>query len=227
MHSFGVGASSVLICGLSYTTFLFFFFQAEDGIRDVAVTGVQTCALPISRSSERTRGHGGRGRRRLGPRDPAALARRNRRPGARVRSDDRAAPPIPRAAGPVRETGLDRTDGGGGGPRAAEPAGKPARGGAARPAPRRGTRRPRTVAGHRRAGRSARSADRSPVGILPAHSVPPAPGERAVAGRGRARRLLRAAAPARGRAGDELSGGAPRDSSRSDALGAGADRDRV
>src|SRR2546429_5509027 len=25
-----------------------FFFQAEDGIRDVAVTGVQTCALPIS-----------------------------------------------------------------------------------------------------------------------------------------------------------------------------------
>src|SRR6266436_5935882 len=29
-------------CSLS-----FFFFQAEDGIRDVAVTGVQTCALPI------------------------------------------------------------------------------------------------------------------------------------------------------------------------------------
>src|SRR2546429_9423971 len=27
---------------------LYFFFQAEDGIRDVAVTGVQTCALPIS-----------------------------------------------------------------------------------------------------------------------------------------------------------------------------------
>ena len=27
---------------------LLFFFQAEDGIRDVAVTGVQTCALPIS-----------------------------------------------------------------------------------------------------------------------------------------------------------------------------------
>src|SRR2546429_5378775 len=26
-----------------------FFFQAEDGIRDVAVTGVQTCALPIFR----------------------------------------------------------------------------------------------------------------------------------------------------------------------------------
>src|SRR3989441_5088799 len=28
---------------------MFFFFQAEDGIRDKLVTGVQTCALPISR----------------------------------------------------------------------------------------------------------------------------------------------------------------------------------
>src|SRR3989449_7210487 len=33
--------------------FVFFFFQAEDGIRDVAVTGVQTCALPISDDEER------------------------------------------------------------------------------------------------------------------------------------------------------------------------------
>src|SRR5688572_31429718 len=30
--------------------FFFFFFQAEDGIRDLTVTGVQTCALPICRS---------------------------------------------------------------------------------------------------------------------------------------------------------------------------------
>src|SRR2546429_7318528 len=29
---------------------IIFFFQAEDGIRDVAVTGVQTCALPICRA---------------------------------------------------------------------------------------------------------------------------------------------------------------------------------
>ena len=29
----------------------FFFFQAEDGIRDYKVTGVQTCALPISMES--------------------------------------------------------------------------------------------------------------------------------------------------------------------------------
>src|SRR3990170_7027981 len=33
-----------LLCSL----FFFFFFQAEDGIRDDLVTGVQTCALPIS-----------------------------------------------------------------------------------------------------------------------------------------------------------------------------------
>src|SRR6266849_3279084 len=31
---------------------VFFFFQAEDGIRDPLVTGVQTCALPISRFLE-------------------------------------------------------------------------------------------------------------------------------------------------------------------------------
>src|SRR6266498_5635397 len=32
----------------------FFFFQAEDGIRDADVTGVQTCALPISASTSRS-----------------------------------------------------------------------------------------------------------------------------------------------------------------------------
>src|SRR5205807_4633505 len=31
----------------------FFFFQAEDGIRDYKVTGVQTCALPISWAGQR------------------------------------------------------------------------------------------------------------------------------------------------------------------------------
>src|SRR5204862_674279 len=31
-------------------TLCFFFFQAEDGIRDLYVTGVQTCALPILRA---------------------------------------------------------------------------------------------------------------------------------------------------------------------------------
>src|ERR687898_2784372 len=33
-----------------YVLVFFFFFQAEDGIRDYKVTGVQTCALPISQS---------------------------------------------------------------------------------------------------------------------------------------------------------------------------------
>src|SRR5205809_4240794 len=37
--------ASVIVSTSSF--YFFFFFQAEDGIRDVAVTGVQTCALPI------------------------------------------------------------------------------------------------------------------------------------------------------------------------------------
>ena len=44
------GISCVLVVCLFCFFFFFlafFFFQAEDGIRDVAVTGVQTCALPI------------------------------------------------------------------------------------------------------------------------------------------------------------------------------------
>src|SRR5256885_5032174 len=42
--------------------FCFFFFQAEDGIRDYKVTGVQTCALPIlflARARLRMRGSAG------------------------------------------------------------------------------------------------------------------------------------------------------------------------
>src|SRR2546429_19078 len=38
---------------IAFPTVCFFFFQAEDGIRDVAVTGVQTCALPIYREPTR------------------------------------------------------------------------------------------------------------------------------------------------------------------------------
>src|SRR2546430_546459 len=38
----------------SPTCIVFFFFQAEDGIRDLTVTGVQTCALPISDLAEET-----------------------------------------------------------------------------------------------------------------------------------------------------------------------------
>src|SRR2546429_7230500 len=60
----------------SDSSVLFFFFQAEDGIRDVAVTGVQTCALPISHV-----GAGGR----TGGRERASAGERRRRGRARLR----------------------------------------------------------------------------------------------------------------------------------------------
>src|SRR2546429_5700003 len=40
--------SGPLVSGGPFASSCVFFFQAEDGIRYVAVTGVQTCALPIS-----------------------------------------------------------------------------------------------------------------------------------------------------------------------------------
>src|SRR5258708_30653638 len=43
-------AAMGFIMHLYHYGFLFFFFQAEDGIRDDLVTGVQTCALPICES---------------------------------------------------------------------------------------------------------------------------------------------------------------------------------
>src|SRR2546422_6089528 len=80
---------------------MFFFFQAEDGIRDVAVTGVQTCALPIWR----------RGERLLSRRDP--LARQGR--GDQARRRDRRARrragrgrPAAAAAGRVQAARRDR-----------------------------------------------------------------------------------------------------------------------
>src|SRR5690348_18133252 len=39
--------------------FCYFFFQAEDGIRDGRVTGVQTCALPICAAADRSPGAAG------------------------------------------------------------------------------------------------------------------------------------------------------------------------
>src|SRR2546430_13467005 len=44
MISEDIGSADELPAGLRC---IFFFFQAEDGIRDLTVTGVQTCALPI------------------------------------------------------------------------------------------------------------------------------------------------------------------------------------
>src|SRR5688500_20363452 len=60
-----------------------FFFQAEDGIRDYKVTGVQTCALPICRSPQ-----------------PARTAAR---PSGSTRT---AAPPRPGRASRIRRLGL-------------------------------------------------------------------------------------------------------------------------
>src|SRR5690625_8016028 len=61
----------------------FFFFQAEDGIRDGHVTGVQTCALPISPRS-----------RRAGPGSPRRRTR----------------PPAPAATGCPGRTGVPRSE---------------------------------------------------------------------------------------------------------------------
>src|SRR5258707_10315780 len=52
-----------------YVVIFFFFFQAEDGIRDIGVTGVQTCALPISCEKMRSAPKG-----RLVKRTPVAPA---------------------------------------------------------------------------------------------------------------------------------------------------------
>src|SRR2546429_2225150 len=46
--------STMFRCTSMLQLFIIFFFQAEDGIRDVAVTGVQTCALPIFGISPKT-----------------------------------------------------------------------------------------------------------------------------------------------------------------------------
>src|SRR5947208_6462198 len=45
-------------CLCSFLVCFFFFFQAEDGIRDDLVTGVQTCALPISATESAVPGTG-------------------------------------------------------------------------------------------------------------------------------------------------------------------------
>src|SRR5688572_16814811 len=45
VHSHAEVADSIVAARSFHAAF--FFFQAEDGIRDLTVTGVQTCALPI------------------------------------------------------------------------------------------------------------------------------------------------------------------------------------
>src|SRR5262249_56834147 len=95
----------LLLCGIV------FFFQAEDGIRDWSVTGVQTCALPIShgrpagcRAESRLRVTPGRAPRRR--HSPAGARPQGSRPGLLPpnprRSRDRPAPGGPRGPGSSR-----------------------------------------------------------------------------------------------------------------------------
>src|SRR5256885_10905555 len=66
--------------------YVIFFFQAEDGIRDYKVTGVQTCALPISPNPPRPVARGARGQDCGRPgRIPHSVHGRTVR---RVRADD-------------------------------------------------------------------------------------------------------------------------------------------
>src|SRR2546426_10702561 len=96
-----------------YVLYLFFFFQAEDGIRDYKVTGVQTCALPISdisggcvhvaarRKGDCARLYQRNGKRRQGRDRQGAAARRRIRAGS--------APGVAPSALPAR---ADRRPGG-------------------------------------------------------------------------------------------------------------------
>src|SRR6266542_520804 len=72
-----------------------FFFQAEDGIRDATVTGVQTCALPIleARRAIADRLRSGRGPARAGPAREDLLGERRLR-GVRVRDLDAPGDPV-------------------------------------------------------------------------------------------------------------------------------------
>src|SRR5207302_7227821 len=80
-----------------YYIIVYFFFQAEDGIRDFHVTGVQTCALPISppeapdvpgapEALPSARPAGGRGRRGSAPVDALPPRSEERRVGKECRS---------------------------------------------------------------------------------------------------------------------------------------------
>src|SRR3712207_8454890 len=86
------------------TCMIFFFFQAEDGIRDIGVTGVQTCALPIcarprvalerGRAQQQPVADGHEHRRRFGVGGSRAVPRaeslvRAREEDQRLRSEER------------------------------------------------------------------------------------------------------------------------------------------
>src|SRR5438034_7884648 len=81
------------------------FFQAEDGIRDPCVTGVQTCALPICLRVHLEMGRQKRSRMydlEMDPETPSFLAPGRRRVGIRERLDARGAALVPLDEGQVR-----------------------------------------------------------------------------------------------------------------------------
>src|SRR2546422_8177266 len=95
--------------GVSTSVFcIFFFFQAEDGIRDVAVTGVQTCALPISDQHARPPGGSAVGRRGRSRRPALPHHRQPRPERARLRRQGDGDPEAgrPRADRDVRRRRL-------------------------------------------------------------------------------------------------------------------------
>src|SRR5205085_8919755 len=80
---------------LFFCLIFFFFFQAEDGIRDLTVTGVQTCALPIwiewprvPRAASR-RGESGPAHHAHRPRDHRACSRCDQGRRGGLRSEER------------------------------------------------------------------------------------------------------------------------------------------
>src|SRR5256885_4901035 len=91
-----LGTVMLVLNSIDKTTlsfWFFFFFQAEDGIRDYRVTGVQTCALPIS-----------------APPNPRARRRAGRRFADRARGVPEP-PPVRRRARSGRRAGSRRTSG--------------------------------------------------------------------------------------------------------------------
>src|SRR5437016_11997786 len=83
----GSAVRLIILCGV------FFFFQAEDGIRDWSVTGVQTCALPIYRLPAPLLALDPA---RRSPARAGAVRRRDRR-AVPARADLRCRPRLPRA----------------------------------------------------------------------------------------------------------------------------------
>src|SRR5688500_19392015 len=79
---------------------IFFFFQAEDGIRDYKVTGVQTCALPIWNELERATDDENDGRKKM--HDDGDIA------GGIARSEERRVGKEGKNPGPAEQETRDR-----------------------------------------------------------------------------------------------------------------------